>query len=391
MGNIDHDAVLRARVLLLGSGRLSDWEEVLAYRVLAEVSPKAYLPKLVDGLLLASYRSRDPRVDLSLATEAVGAARRITDDVPGRVERLRRALDARQRALFALGRRAEGRAVCEELAGAGQGERLARALAEEGRFAEAAELCGKVARSGPAVPSFWDMTAWAAALEGAGRHGEALEVFGELVEETRRKAAGQESPLGGFAWELVHHSRMYDTAGRPKEAAAARQEALTVFSGLAAHGEPRSWSSGLSSWVTLFTLSGRADEPAATPEDPRPPFGSVVLHWAVDTRKAFFDELPALEERAARLGADGRLPELVDVRRRIAVRVVSRDGDRPYRLRERLGPFFDEGVDLARQLPGDSVRLARALTDRAMFSVALGSFVPAHADLAEAVAILGGP
>ncbi|MEV6331280.1 hypothetical protein [Streptomyces sp. NPDC051909] len=99
MGKIDHDAVLRARVLLLGSRQLGawddiSWEEVLAYRVLAEVSPKAYLPKLVDGLLLTVSRSQDRQVWLTLATEAVAAARRIPDDVTGREERLRRALNA---------------------------------------------------------------------------------------------------------------------------------------------------------------------------------------------------------------------------------------------------------------------------------------------------------
>ncbi|MFF7593124.1 hypothetical protein ACFZCK_37205 [Kitasatospora purpeofusca] len=42
--------------------------------------------------------------------------------------------------LFALGRRAEGRSVCEELAGAGRSGQLTTVLAEEGRFGEAAEL-----------------------------------------------------------------------------------------------------------------------------------------------------------------------------------------------------------------------------------------------------------
>lgn len=103
MGKIDHDAVLRARVLLLGSKPLGawddiSWEEVLAYRVLAEVSPKAYLPKLIDGLLLAAGRSGDREVRLSLATEAVAAARRIADDVAGGAERLRRALETQRAA-----------------------------------------------------------------------------------------------------------------------------------------------------------------------------------------------------------------------------------------------------------------------------------------------------
>ncbi|MFI2458023.1 hypothetical protein [Streptomyces sp. NPDC019539] len=51
-------------------------------------------------------------------------------------------------------------------------------------------------------------------------------------------------------------------------------------------------------------------------------------------------------------------------------------------------PYFDEGVALGRRLPDDPARLARALTDRAMFLVAARTFEPAHADFAEAVALL---
>lgn len=76
MVTIDHDTVLRARVLLLGSGRPSRAELVGAYRVLAEVSPKAYVPKLVDALLVLRCESRDPKADVALAAEASRAARR---------------------------------------------------------------------------------------------------------------------------------------------------------------------------------------------------------------------------------------------------------------------------------------------------------------------------
>ncbi|MFJ3422094.1 hypothetical protein ACIPN8_37820 [Streptomyces sp. NPDC086082] len=48
---IDHGAVLSARVLLLGSGRPRRAELASAYRVLAAVSPRVYLPKLVDAVL----------------------------------------------------------------------------------------------------------------------------------------------------------------------------------------------------------------------------------------------------------------------------------------------------------------------------------------------------
>ncbi|GAA2360046.1 hypothetical protein GCM10010246_57830 [Streptomyces cuspidosporus] len=48
---VDQDDVLRARSILLGSGYLSVDRQVEAYRVLAEVSPMAYLPKLAEALV----------------------------------------------------------------------------------------------------------------------------------------------------------------------------------------------------------------------------------------------------------------------------------------------------------------------------------------------------
>ncbi|MFD7609309.1 hypothetical protein [Streptomyces sp. NPDC059828] len=387
MGKIDHDAVLRARVLLLGSGRPSLLEQVHAYRTLAEVSPKAYLPKLVDALLSTSYRSRDVEVELALITEAVEAARRIEAGAPTRAERLCRALDAYQRSLFALGRRAEGRAACEEMAGAGRSGRLANILAEEGRFREAAELNEKAARNGIPEHSFWNMVEWAANLEGAGLHDEAAAVFRELLDESRRGAADQRTSLAIFTWELVHYSRMREAAGHGADATAIRREALTVLEELATTGDPRNPSCVLSWWVTLFALSGRADEPAASAESPMPPFGTN-LRWTNDTRDAFLGTLPELEARAAGLRDAGRLPELVDVQRRIIIRAALRKGDDPRQFAERFTPYFDEGVALARRLPDDPARLARALTDRSMFLVAARTFEPAYADFAEAVVLL---
>ncbi|WP_327686132.1 hypothetical protein [Streptomyces sp. NBC_00467] len=218
MRKIDHEGVLRARVLLLGSGRLSLLEQVHAYRVLAEVSPKACLPKLVDALLWMSYSSREPEVDLALGAEAVEAARRIEAGVPTRAEQLCRALDAYQRALFALGRRAEGRAACEEMATAGRSGRLANILAEEGRFREAAALNEKAVRNGIPEHPFWNMVEWAANLEGAGLHDEASDVFCELIDDTRREVADQRKALAILTWELVHLSRMREAAGHEADA-----------------------------------------------------------------------------------------------------------------------------------------------------------------------------
>ncbi|MFD0369231.1 hypothetical protein [Streptomyces sp. NPDC127114] len=389
-GKTDQNAVLRARVLLLGSGEPSLWARIGAYRVLAQVSPKAYLPKLVDALVERGHELRDPEVRVRLFAEAAEAARRIEAGVPGRTERLRHALNAHQGVLFALGRRAEGRAVCEELAAAGWSGRLALVLAEEGRFREAAELNERSVRDGNGEHTFWSRVEWTANLEAAGMREEALKVFGELVDDGRRKAAEQRTALAVLTWELVHQSRMFDAAGRRAEAVAARREALGVLEELAATGEPRTWSCLLSWWATLFVLSGRDAEPAAGPGAPMPPFGTGE-GWSADARAAYTGDLPRLEEEAALLRADGRLAELVDVQRRITLRAVSRDGHSPYRFEERMRPFLDEGVALARRLPDDPGRLARALTDRAAYFAAARTFGPAHADFAEAVALLDRP
>ncbi|MFI8962312.1 hypothetical protein ACIGO8_09370 [Streptomyces sp. NPDC053493] len=405
---IDQDAVLRARVLLLGSGRLDLAEEVGAYRVLARVSPKAYLPKLVDAVLLWSYRTRDRAAELALISEAVEAARRIDADVTGGTERLGRALAARERALFASGRRAEGRAVCEELAAIGRYGRLANVLSEEGRHAEAAGLydrhvpavrsdasAGSGASDGAHVSpvSDWTVIEWAAALDAAGRQERALEVFGGLVADRRRTAWENNSPLASLVWALEQYARMAAAAGRDGEAAAARRETLDLLTRLAREGEPVSWSNIQASWVTLFVLSGRQDEPPGRPDAPVPPFGTYRGHgWSADAREAFDAAVPALEERAAALRASGDLAGLVTVHRRLTVRAAQRWQTSGRRDPETLLPAYDEGVALARRLTGDGgSAAARALTDRAMFLLAVRQYAKAREDFAEAAALLDGP
>ncbi|MFF4365023.1 hypothetical protein [Streptomyces sp. NPDC001594] len=77
--HIDHHAVLRARVSLLGSGTLPLREEVAAYRVLVQVSPLAYLPRLAGALYEYSRLefAHLPETALALRAEAVAAARRM--------------------------------------------------------------------------------------------------------------------------------------------------------------------------------------------------------------------------------------------------------------------------------------------------------------------------
>ncbi|MFD3534957.1 hypothetical protein [Streptomyces sp. NPDC058664] len=271
----------------------------------------------------------------------------------------------------------------------GQGQ-LAKVLAEEGRHAEAAEICGRYGGSGQPEVSFWSTVEWSAELDAAGRRDEALGAFTVLVDDTRRTAEAATSSLAVLVWELVHRSRMFDAAGRREEAGADRQEALLPLVRLAETGEPKVWGNVLSRWSTLFALSGRAAEPAGSREAPAPPFGADPLHWSPDTRKSYFAAAPALEAEVARPVEAGRLSEAPAAHQRPARRAALLEGKRTYRIEERLRPVFDEGVALARRLPASSEALAHALTDRAMFLVAVQRYGEAHADFGEAVGILGG-
>ncbi|MFJ7266346.1 hypothetical protein ACIQV3_06685 [Streptomyces sp. NPDC099050] len=88
--NINHDAVLRARVALLGSGTLPVRERVAAYRVLVQVSPLAYLPLLAVALYAYSRQefAHRPGIALALRAESVDAARRMCALEPGETQLL---------------------------------------------------------------------------------------------------------------------------------------------------------------------------------------------------------------------------------------------------------------------------------------------------------------
>ncbi|MFD4870549.1 hypothetical protein [Streptomyces sp. NPDC058412] len=113
-----HDAVLRARVALLGSQALPVRQEVAAYRVLAQVSPLAYLPLLTGALYQYSRHefAHLPETALALRAEAVAAARRVYAMEPGRARLLVGALLRYRRQLARMGREAELDAVDQEIA-----------------------------------------------------------------------------------------------------------------------------------------------------------------------------------------------------------------------------------------------------------------------------------
>ncbi|MFF5920733.1 hypothetical protein ACFY8C_20670 [Streptomyces flavochromogenes] len=392
--NVDHDAVLRARTMLLGSGRPSWRQEVEAYRVLAEVSPAAYLPKL--AATLTSYRNNHwrtarPEVELACHAEAADAARRIDRGEPNRTEVLCWTLDSYRRTLLTAGRRAEAFAVCEEMAEAGRlgfergqvqspahGQcRLATMLAEEGRHGEAADLRGR------SVAAVGD-------LDAAGRHEEALAAFTEHMDRIRSEIESGASSSANLVWELVHRSKMFDTGGRREEAGADRREALRILARLAEGGEPGLRSNDLGRWSTVFALSGRAAEPPGTRDAPMPPFGIDCLHWSPDAKESYVAGIPSLETDVAELAAAGRIAEAVEAHRRLVRRSAVLHERHAHGIEECLRPLFDEGVALARRVPAMPETIVRSLTDRAMFLAAVARYGDAHADFAEAMALLGG-
>lgn len=417
-GKVDQDAVIRARTMLLGSGRPSSHQLIEAYRVLVEVSPLTYRPKLAAALTMAGYHAeRRSQAQLAFHAEAVENARLIDAGEPKRTDLLVRALGALESALYAVGRRDEGFAVCQEMAEAGRwgfehGQvtapvyghgRLGVVLAEEGRHKEAAEICGRMVQAdgpqGPASTS-WNAMEWAAELDAAGQHDAALEAFAQVVNTSRDKLDSTGYPLAALVWKLVHHARMLDTAGRRQEAGATREEALALLAEMDRTGERISWSNIQSNWTHLFALSGRHAEPPASADSPAPAFGAAHHHWSWDVRDAYFDALPVLGAvvttltKAARTDPHQHLPELVVAHRRLAIRSalhsVHYRGNRRHILK-RLRPTFSQGVVFTRRLHALTntehtlQSLNNALIDRSMFLLAEKQYGEAYEDFREAL------
>ncbi|MEU7026304.1 hypothetical protein AB0A60_06375 [Streptomyces sp. NPDC046275] len=106
MAKIDRDAVVRAQVLLLGTEEPEILERIAAYRVLAEMGPLTYLPKLSGALCeLADAPVLEDRPELRLRyfSEALEIARRLGDDEPARDFLVRAARSGCERAAAAGG------------------------------------------------------------------------------------------------------------------------------------------------------------------------------------------------------------------------------------------------------------------------------------------------
>ncbi|MGW5344930.1 hypothetical protein [Streptomyces sp. NPDC004050] len=115
--NINHHAVLRARVSLLESEKPPVRRRVAAYRVLVQVSPLAYLSRLAVDLIKYSREFADrPEIALALRVESVDAARRLCELESGRQRVLLGSLASLRDQLNLMERGEEASAVAREIA-----------------------------------------------------------------------------------------------------------------------------------------------------------------------------------------------------------------------------------------------------------------------------------
>ncbi|MFI5759916.1 hypothetical protein ACIA8F_03125 [Streptomyces sp. NPDC051563] len=415
-GKVDQDDIVRARNVLLSSGRLYPRDKVDAYRVLAQVSPAAYLPLLARALQHLSYQGgRVHPAALALCEEAVAAARAIDPAEPARGDVLYEALDTCQRELYRAGRRAEGLAMRAEMLAIGRAQaertgepsaaglsRWAAGLSEEGRYAEAADAMTELVavllpdgfRSGALA---WSLLEWTAVLHEAGRSGEALDAYETLLGMQAVEAAGNDRDRSTARLHtLIGYARMLDAHGRDERAGLVREEAFALLTEVAALGER--YSAGgyeVALWAVLLSMPGAGgDRPA--PGEPRPPSGMDPLYWSPDTKERHFGSRHALREEVDALAAratddpDRHLAELVRRHRVLTVRSTVYWQSRTHLFAEQLRPLFDEGVELARRLslhdPAAGTRtLAGSLIDRSAFRIAVGELGSALDDFREAL------
>ncbi|MFE3413614.1 hypothetical protein ACFXMT_36490 [Streptomyces mirabilis] len=420
-GKVDQDDIVRARNVLLASGRRTPREEVDAYRVLAQVSPASYLPRLARALQRLSYDSGSGEKhasSLALCEEAVAVARSIDPAEPARADVLYGALDTCQRELYTVSRHAEGLAMRAEMLAISRAQaelsgkpvvkglrEWAAGLSEEGRYAEAAdamtELVAAILPDGPGSGGLaWSLLNWVAALHDAGRSSEALAAFEALVSMEAAEAANDRGPMACHLYSLIGYAQMLDTHGQGEQAALVRQEALVLLTELADTGERKSWSGYQASfWAVLLTFSGaESDRPAS--DGPRPPSGTAPMQWSPDAKQRYCDSRHALREEADALASratqdpDQHLAELVRLHRLLTIRSAVYWENRTHLFAERVRSLFDDGVGLARQLsqhdPAEGTRaLARILIDRATFHTAAHEFRPALDDFRQALSYLG--
>lgn len=416
---------MRARNVLLASGRRTPSEEVDAYRVLAQVSPASYLPLLAVALQRLSYDTGSGTRHasaLELCEEAVAVARCVDPAEPARADVLYQALDSHRRELYRLGRRTEGLARCAEMldisraqaesAGAPVVKGLdewAVGLSEEGRYAEAADTMDELVaalrpRGAGSGALAWTLLDWIAALHDAGRVDDALAAFEETVTMEAAEAAADRGPMVCHLYVLIGYAQMLDTHGRDERAALARQEALAVLTELADTGERKTWSGYQQGfWAALVTLSGTyGDRRTPAPDVPRPSSGAAPMRGSAraqwrddDGRQALRAQVDALAPLAAE-APERHLAELVRLHRDLTLRTAVFQENRTRSIADEMRSLYGEGVDLARRLarhdPAKGARaLAGRLIDRSALHAVGDDFGPALDDFRQALTCLGEP
>lgn len=318
-GDVDQDAVLRARNVLLGSGRPTRRDEVEACRVLARVSPATYLPRLSRALVALGYGDvfdELPKARLALFEEAAEAAYALDGSDPMRTKVLLKALDPLQHHLFVLGRRPEGLALREEMADLARGaledgsggpawstlELWARALAEEGRHREAAEIHEEVVRHARPYRTqgggaAWAVLEWMAEAEAAGLRETALAAARELVEMERSDLAPRGTTRSLLLFALLRLAELLDGYGESEAASAAFDEVAELLAGAAASGDISPGAYLYPYWAVLFGLSGPDREPptpgsSAPSPAPAPAFGAEAGRWTPMSGSATSPDCP---------------------------------------------------------------------------------------------------
>jgi tetratricopeptide (TPR) repeat protein len=364
----DNDSVMWARIRVLSSS-CSRHDKVAAYRILAKAYPLSYRQRLVEALTGLAFEGgayREPSAwRLSLMEEAAEAARGIDPDLPRRTGILVQVLGWYRRELCWMGRRSEALAVTRELGALGATGPCADGLAEEGFHSEAADLYRQAVKQNPGTSGF---LALAAELDAAGRRGEALAAFRELVALQQEKTE--------LVIALVTCARMWSEA-RP-----ALREAVGLVRELAAVGGRKSWSGHRFSFLVplLHFSCDRQERAAWGVPGPRP--RATMVFWPPDLRDRYIASLPELRQAIEEADVARR----VGLTRRLAVRsAVVEEWRRGLSMGEVL-PAFDDSVK-AGHAAGDEQALGEALLDRASFLTAMERHAEALADLEEVMAL----
>lgn len=422
---VNHELVIWAQTVLIGTHTPSDDETVRAYRILTRAYPRSYRAHLARALVSWSWGDgfgAAPEYRLALLEEAAAAAREVPESEPRRAELIVDVLHWYQIRLYEMGRRTDGLAVREEMAAvtrqalaAGarcktEGLRTwAHGLAEEGRHGEAAAVLAELLDKTPATDRFgnniWERFSLTTELDAAGRPDDAVGALGTIVAHYRAGLATDPWSLSIFCLTLIWYAILLDRAGRQRDADAARREALGLVEQLASTVGPDTRSGSAHSEGGIILAAQAQDLEPVVAGNPRPALGTAPTDWSRDLRARYFDEtggpwlgVPATDAPGTLRDAvrrESRLPERAVLLRRLAIRTASYWLWRQsHRFLEPTLPFFDNSVAAARRLPveegdGRPPALVNALTDRAMLLVIGGRYPEALSDYTEALKLLG--